>query len=129
MLSTTTIATRVEDLDWSRIGRDLDERGYAITPRVLSEDECDELKGLFGEENRFRTTVDMRRVRFGSGVYRYFDNPLPEAVQGLREAFYPPLSRVANDWAEKLGAKEEFPSTLEGFRSAATRRGRLGRRL
>jgi hypothetical protein len=115
MLSTTTIATRVEDLDWSRIGRDLDERGYAMTPRVLSEDECDELKGLFGEENRFRTTVDMRRVRFGSGVYRYFDNPLPEAVQGLREAFYPLLSRVANDWAEKLGAKEEFPSTLEEF--------------
>jgi uncharacterized protein len=115
MLSTTAIATRVENLDWSRIGRDLDEWGYAMTPRVLSEDECDELKGLFGEENRFRTTVDMRRVRFGSGVYKYFDNPLPEAVQGLREAFYPPLSRVANDWAEKLGTKEEFPSTLEEF--------------
>jgi len=25
MLSTTTIAKRVEELDWSRIGRDLDE--------------------------------------------------------------------------------------------------------
>jgi len=105
----------VEELDWSRIGRDLDERGYAATPRILSGEECDELKGLFGEEDRFRNVIDMRRLRFGSGVYKYFDNPLPEAVQGLREAFYPPLSRVANDWAEKLGAKEAYPGTLEGF--------------
>jgi hypothetical protein len=31
MLSRTTITKRVEALDWSRIGRDLDERGYAVT--------------------------------------------------------------------------------------------------
>ena len=108
MLSTTTIAQRVEDLDWSQIARDLDEKGYAVTPRILSEDECDELKGLFGEEDRFRNVIDMRRLRFGSGVYKYFDNPLPEAVQGLREAFYPPLSMVANDWAEKLDAGQKL---------------------
>ena len=57
----------------------------------------------------------MRRLRFGSGVYKYFDNPLPEAVQQLREAFYPPLSKVANDWAEMLGAKAAYPDTLEEF--------------
>jgi uncharacterized protein len=115
MFSTTNIPKRVGELDWSRIGRDLDERGYAVTMRVLSEDECDELKGLFGEEDRFRSVIDMRRLRFGSGVYKYFDNPLPEAVQALREAFYTPLSRVANDWAQKLGAKEAYPDTLEEF--------------
>src|SRR5215210_6950357 len=72
--------------------------------------------GLRGDAaDPFRNVIDMRRLRFGSGVYKYFDNPLPEAVQGLREAFYPPLSRVANDWAEKLGAKEAYPGTLEGF--------------
>ncbi len=129
MISTSTIARRVEELDWSRIGRDLDERGYAATPRILSEDECDELKGLFGEEDRFRNVIDMRRLRFGSGVYKYFDNPLPEAVQGLREAFYPPLSRVANDWAEKLGAKEAYPARFMSSWSAATRTDRRGRRL
>ena len=115
MLSTATIAGRVEELDWSRIYRDLDERGYAKTPRILSENECEELKGLFGEEDRFRSVIDMRRLRFGSGVYKYFDSPLPEAVQGLRDAFYPPLSKVANDWAQKLGAKEAYPDTLEEF--------------
>jgi uncharacterized protein len=112
---TGNIAKRVEELDWSRIYRDLDERGYAVTPRVLSEDECDELKGFFDEEDRFRSVIDMRRLRFGSGVYKYFDNPLPEEVQELRKAFYSPLSRVANDWARKLGAKEAYPGTLEEF--------------
>jgi uncharacterized protein len=112
---TGNIAKRVEELDWSRIYRDLDERGYAVTPRVLSEDECDELKDFFDEEDRFRSVIDMRRLRFGSGVYKYFDNPLPEAVQELREAFYSPLSRVANDWARKLGANEAYPGTLEEF--------------
>ena len=115
MLSTVTIAKRVEDLDWSQIGRHLDERGYAVTPQILSEDECEKLKGLFGEENRFRSVIDMHRHRFGSGVYKYLDNPLPETVQRLREAFYPPLAVVANDWAEKLGAKEVYPDTLDRF--------------
>ena len=115
METTINIAKQVEDLDWSRIYRDLDERGYAKTPRILSEDECEELKGFFGEEHRFRSVIDMRRLRFGSGVYKYFDNPLPEAVQQLREAFYPPLSKVANDWAEMLGAKAAYPDALEEF--------------
>ena len=115
MLSTTNIAQRVHELDWSRIYRDLDERGHAKTPRILSEAECEELKSLFGEKERFRSVIDMRRVRFGSGVYKYFDNPLPEAVEDLREAFYPPLSAVANDWAEKLGQREAYPGTLQEF--------------
>jgi hypothetical protein len=115
MLSTTNIAQRVEELDWSRIYRDLDERGYALTPRILSEEECEELKGLFSEEDRFRSVIDMRQVRFGSGVYKYFDNPLPEVVEDLREAFYTPLSAVANDWAEKLGQREAYPDSLDKF--------------
>jgi len=105
----------VEDLDWSPIGRDLDERGYAVTPRILYEDECEGLAGLFDEEDRFHTTVNMCRVRFGSGVYRYFDDPLPGAVEELREALYPSLSKVANEWARKLRVEEEFPGTLGEF--------------
>jgi hypothetical protein len=114
-LAEGTIAERTSSLDWERMERELDSQGYTVTPRILSEDECQGLAEMFGEEDRFRTTVDMRRVRFGSGVYRYFDNPLPETVQGLREAFYPPLSRVANEWAEKLGKREAYPEALEGF--------------
>jgi len=113
-------------LDWSRIGRDLDERGYAVTPRILSEEEGDEVKDLFDEEDRFRSVIDMRRVQFGSGVYiytPYFDNPLPGAVRQLREVFYPPLSKVANDWAEKLGGTDAYPDTPEEFLQRCNERG------
>jgi hypothetical protein len=110
-------------LDWSRIGRDLDERGYAVTPRILSEEESDEVKDLFDEEDRFRSVIDMRRVQFGSGVYTYFDNPLPGAVRQLREVFYPPLSKVANDWAEKLGGTDAYPDTPEEFLQRCNERG------
>src|SRR5262249_34488666 len=41
----------------------------------------------------------------------------------LREASYPPLSRVANDWAAKLGAKEAYPDTLEEFLERCHARG------
>jgi hypothetical protein len=36
-------------------------------------------------------------------------------VQELRQAFYPPLSAVANDWAEKLGQGEAYPDALKEF--------------
>jgi len=114
MLSTSTIARRVGELDWARIRRDLDERGYAKTPRVLSEDECGALKGHFGEEDRFRSVIDMRRLRFGSGVYRYFDTPLPEVVRGLREVFYPPLSEVSQRLGGEAGREGGIPRYARG---------------
>jgi hypothetical protein len=110
-----SIAQRMETLDWVRIEHDLDELGYAVTPRLLRADECDELAGLFSEDERFRSTIDMRRYRFGSGVYRYFEYPLPEAVQELREGFYPPLANVANRWATELRTGGSFPATLDEF--------------
>jgi hypothetical protein len=70
MLSTTNIAQRVDELDWSRIYRDLDERGYALTPRILSEEECEELKSGFINESMDEGTTGLRvfRERF----YRCF---------------------------------------------------------
>jgi uncharacterized protein len=114
-LPTKSIAQRVEALDWLRIEHDLDQMGYAMTPRLLEADECDELAGLFGQDERFRSTIDMRRYRFGSGVYRYFDYPLPGTVQELREGFYPPLAIVANRWASMLNTGVSFPDTLDEF--------------
>jgi hypothetical protein len=115
MTLTKNIAQRVEALEWDRIEHDLDELGYAMTPPLLQAEECEQLARLFGEDERFRSTIDMRRYRFGSGVYRYFDYPLPEVVQELREGFYPPLAEVANRWASKLGTEGSFPATLKEF--------------
>ncbi|MFH8553901.1 2OG-Fe(II) oxygenase [Streptomyces celluloflavus] len=91
---------------------ELDALGCAVTPRLLDPAECRRLIELYDEADRFRTTVDMARHRFGSGQYRYFAEPLPEPVQALREAFYPYLLAVARDWADRLGRPAPWPDTL-----------------
>jgi hypothetical protein len=61
------------------------------------------LTGLYGEDRRFRTRIDMARYRFGVGDYAYFAEPLPAIVRELREALYGRLAPLANAWAERAG--------------------------
>ena len=120
------LAGRVDALDWAGLDDQLDTRGFAITPPLLTERECAELADLF-DGGRFRSTVDMARHRFGAGRYRYFDHPLPEAIADLRAAFYGHLAPVANRWSELLGgAADAFPlvheELLERCRAAGQER-------
>jgi hypothetical protein len=110
MIATDTVAT----LPWEELHEQLDERGFATTPALLDADECEELSALW-EEGEFRSRVEMARHGFGLGEYKYFDNPLPERVAALREAFYPPLAVAANRWADMLGSDERFPDELDGL--------------
>jgi uncharacterized protein len=112
-MTTTTIAedvaARVDALDWQDLARQLDERGYAVTPPILDQVECEGLAGLF-DGGRFRSTIDMARYRFGDGSYRYFEHPLPETIASLRSSFYPHLAPIANRWSEQLrGENPTFP--------------------
>ena len=109
---TDLAVSRLSDLDWPALTEQLDRWGYATTPRLLDGDQCDELIDLFDVEDRFRSTVVMARHAFGEGTYRYFAEPLPAVVQGLRGDLYPPLAQLANRWAEQLG-EEPFPGTLD----------------
>lgn len=92
---------------------ELDEHGCALTPPLLTPEQCEEISGLYDEVARFRSTIDMARYRFGSGQYRYFDHPLPEVVAKLRSEFYPRLLPVAREWAAKLNRPAPWPDTLE----------------
>lgn len=108
-----SVTARIGQLDWSQLVRELDEQGFAVTDAVLSADECVELAKLF-DGDRFRSTIDMARHRFGDGRYRYFAHPLPELIQGARVAFYEQLAPVANRWADLLsGENPTFPLTHE----------------
>src|SRR5205085_3161187 len=108
------VAERIAALDWDSLTGDLDERGFAQTPPVYTAAECRELQASF-TEGRFRSTIDMRRHRFGEGQYRYFDHPLPDPIQDARRALYPPLAAVANRWAERLRQPERYPAALDAF--------------
>jgi hypothetical protein len=120
------VTGRIARLDWDDLHRRLDEWGFAITEPVLMKDECVELAELF-ESDRFRSTIDMARHRFGEGRYRYFARPLPDPIEAARVAFYERLAPVANRWADLLsGDTPTFPAThaelLERCREAGQER-------
>jgi hypothetical protein len=110
-------------IDWEAARHDLDDLGVARLPGVLTEAECTELAALFDDDIRFRKTVNMDRLRFGSGVYKYFAAPLPPAVQALRAEAYPPLAAIANDWQKALRRRTRYPKTLAGFLKHCARKG------
>ena len=109
------LTDRIDAFDWEALTSSLDDRGFAVTPPVLSAGECRALATLFDGDG-FRSTIDMAHHRFGDGRYRYFAHPLPQPIAAARAAFYAHLAPVANDWAERLrGEEPTFPATHEAL--------------
>ncbi|HXR35143.1 MAG TPA: 2OG-Fe(II) oxygenase [Candidatus Binataceae bacterium] len=107
---------RIERLDWEHIEQSLDEKGYATTPALLTAQQCASLIALYPDRERFRKKVDMTRLRFGVGEYKYFADPLPPIVAELRAAFYPRLAPIANRWSSALVVSAPpLPSDLTGY--------------
>jgi hypothetical protein len=106
-------AARVEAADWGRIAAQLDEVGCALIGPVLTAHEATEIADLYGDDDRFRSTIEMTRYRFGEGEYRYFGRPLPEAVDELRRTLYPKLLPIVQDWWTRLGREAPWPDTLD----------------
>jgi uncharacterized protein len=105
----------IKNLDFAKIQSELWENGFALTSPVLSKAECNSLIELFSDEAIYRKVVDMKRHGFGSGIYKYFDYPLPNLVGELRHNLYPHLVDVANGWNEVLQNSERFALTLDEF--------------
>jgi len=118
-----SIAERLARLDWAAIGASLDEWGHARTPAILTPSECADLRVLYADATRFRSRVDMARYRFGVGEYKYFADPLPQAVQEMRERAYPPLAAIANRWEAALKTRVRHPPDLAGLLALCARRG------
>lgn len=104
---------RVEAVDWAGVRGELDSYGCALTGPLLTADEAAEIAALYPDVSRFRSTVDMRRYRFGEGEYRYFAEPFPDAVVALKQALYPRLLPIARDWWTLLGRDTPWPATLD----------------
>jgi len=118
-----TIAERLRRLDWQALEASLWERGYARTPPVLTPAECRSVIAIYEDERSFRKRVDMARLRFGVGDYKYFRDPLPRLVRELRVHGYRRLAPIANSWLAALGERPRFPATLGEFRALCAERG------
>jgi uncharacterized protein len=119
----TNIAKRIEGLDWAGLSRSLWEDGYALTPPILSPDECSQLIASYSDDDLFRSHIVMARYRFGLGDYKYFKYPLPEIVQELRECSYPHLAPVASEWNKALGIANAYPVSLPAYLKECHKRG------
>jgi uncharacterized protein len=109
------MAGRVTALDWTGMAAVLDQHGAATTGTLLTGDECAALAACYDDDARFRSRVIMARHGFGRGEYKYFANPLPEVIAGLRATLYGPLAAIANRWNEAMGVEVRYPDTLDAF--------------
>lgn len=95
--------------DWPWIGEDMDNYGCAIIPNLLPDHVCSELAHYYDDDEMFRSRIMMSRHGFGRGEYKYFADPLPDIISGLRTSLYPPLAQVANGWNAVLGIDTRYP--------------------
>lgn len=94
----------------------LDADGYGVAHKVLSPEQCQEIARMYdGTDVKFRSRIDMARYNFGRGEYQYFDYPLPEIVQSLRQSFYELLAPIANHWKDRLNLSERWPDKLQSL--------------
>lgn len=119
------LAERIAALDWNSLQQTLDDQGYAAIPPLLNKDQCNEIMDTYGDEASFRSTINMARYRFGIGEYKYYQAPLPELLQQLRDGFYPELAKTANRWLEQLGSEGVYPDALPEFLDHCHRQGQL----
>ncbi len=100
-------------LDWPSLYERLCRDGVALTPALLDREQCEELIATFDVPDLFRSTVVMERHGFGRGTYKYYADPAAvPLVRDLRHGLYPPLARMANQWAAHLGERP-FPAALD----------------
>jgi hypothetical protein len=102
-------------IEWPGISAQLDARGCAVLPSLITPSACQELAQLYADDSRFRSRVVMGRHGFGRGEYKYFSYPLPPLIASLRTTLYPHLAPVANEWSRRLGADRCYPATLDAF--------------
>ncbi len=104
---------KIQAIDWHLITENLNNNGYVIVPKILSENQCEKFINEYNNLNIYRKTVVMERYRFGLGEYKYFDYPLPQSIQVIRENLYPNLVSVTNLWMKVLKIDKKFPTTLK----------------
>jgi hypothetical protein len=106
---------RLDEFDWQRIEKDLDQQGNAVMEQLLSPEECRVIAHLYPKDDIFRSRVVMARHGFGRGEYKYFSYPLPNLVHELRTAVYPRLVPVANRWNQAMRIDVCYPEEHAGF--------------
>lgn len=107
------VKEKIASIDWQNIVEEMHAKGFAIIPKLLTNEQCTELIRSYNNPHSYRKTVVMERYRFGLGEYKYFNYPLPNLIQSIRESIYPKLAPIANAWMKVLNIATLFPDALQ----------------
>ena len=107
----------IDRLDWAGPRYDLLERGYTRVEKVLSGEACAQFRECWERDALFRRRIVMERHGYGEGAYAYFADPLPDAVQALREGLYRHLAPLANEAMGRLGRQARYPADHADYRA------------
>jgi uncharacterized protein len=113
--ATGVVEAAVGGLDWEALESALCTFGCAVAPALLSPETCRRVAAMYGESERFRSTIVMARHGFGRGEYKYFADPLPELIVELRLNLYPRLVPIADRWSAAMGLDARYPAAHEKF--------------
>lgn len=113
------IEERMGSVDWEARLEELARTGLAHMPALLSPGECDSISALFEDGSRFERTIEMGPKGYGVGTYRYWREPPPAPLAGLRAALYERLLPLARAQVADL------PSNLEDFQSECRAAGQV----
>lgn len=100
-------------IDWKLVADEMNLKGYALVPKLLPDENINELIGNYDISKLYRKTITMERYRFGLGEYKYFNYPLPDLIQTIRESVYPYLAQIANGWMKVLNIDKQFPNSFQ----------------
>lgn len=114
-MSTKNITEKIAGQDWQEVTNDLNEKGFALLPDLLTAEMCTALISAYDDPENYRKTIVMERYRFGLGEYKYFRYPLPELIRTVRESIYAKLAPVANQWMRVLNMQVRFPDAFSEF--------------
>ncbi|PCK06980.1 MAG: prolyl 4-hydroxylase subunit alpha [Alteromonadaceae bacterium] len=114
---TKSIDEKIDQIDRGHLTNELNSKGYILISNFFSELQCQQFIDQYDNPKGYRKTVNMERYRFGLGEYKYFDYPLPDIIQTLRERIYPKLVPVANSWMMMLKLEKKFPALFKDLQA------------
>jgi hypothetical protein len=108
---------RLASYDWKKQGERLTRHGSVMLEGLMGADTCEQLSKMFDRDELFAKTRVMDQPDFGRGTYRYFQAPIPVAVDQLRRAIYRYVAPIANEWQGLLNESARYPVDWDDFRA------------
>ena len=121
----SSLCSKLSEYNWEVLAQGLNRDGYVVLDGFFNPDQCRETMGFYDNAEYFRSHIHMARHGFGKGEYRYFRYPLPDLIDQHRQAIYPYLAKIANEWSSRLGVDVEYPLKHEEFLEKCRQGGQL----